>query len=51
LTIDSPRPEPPKRRVIELSTWLNGLNRRACCSLEMPLPVSVSVSSTFAYAF
>ena len=46
LTIERPRPLPPKRRVIELSTCENGLNRRCCCSLEMPMPVSVTASTT-----
>ena len=40
LTIESPRPVPPKRRVMESSAWTKGLNRPACSSGAMPMPVS-----------
>ncbi len=40
LQIASPRPVPPKLRVVEASTWLNGLNRRPMRSAGMPMPVS-----------
>ena len=39
--IDSPRPVPPKRRVVELSACSKGRNRRSTCSGVMPMPVSL----------
>ena len=41
-----PRPVPPKRRLIEPSTWLKRLNRRSCCAGAMPMPVSVTAKRT-----
>ena len=38
--IASPRPVPPKRRVVEVSAWVNGSNSCARCSRSMPIPVS-----------
>ena len=40
LLMASPRPVPPKRRVVEASAWLKDLNRRARRSTGMPMPVS-----------
>ena len=36
----SPRPVPPKRRVVDWSAWLNFSNRRSWTSGGMPMPVS-----------
>ena len=36
----SPRPVPPKRRVVEPSAWLKGWKRRVHASGEIPIPVS-----------
>src|SRR5262249_556275 len=43
-TIESPSPVPPNFRVVELSPWTKGWNRRAICSAPSPIPVSVTVS-------
>ena len=40
LEIESPSPVPPYFRVVELSAWLNGWNKRAVCSGVMPIPLS-----------
>ena len=45
-TIDKPRPVPPNCRVVEPSTCEKRLNRRACCSAPMPIPVSVTENSS-----
>ena len=45
-TIERPRPVPPKRRVVELSAWEKGWNSRACCASFMPMPVSLTDSTT-----
>ncbi|KZC01189.1 hypothetical protein AU375_02547 [Methylobacterium radiotolerans] len=37
---------PPKRRLIEPSTWLNRLNSRSCCAGAMPMPVSTTENRT-----
>ncbi|MCY1368177.1 hypothetical protein D9M68_699690 [compost metagenome] len=42
-TIDRPRPVPLKRRVEEVSAWVNGVNSRDCVSASMPVPVSRTV--------
>ena len=42
LEIASPRPVPPYFRVVELSACVNGWNRRASDSGQMPMPVSVT---------
>ena len=42
LTIDRPRPVPPRERVIDASTWWKDSKIRACCSASMPIPVSVT---------
>ena len=51
LQMDSPSPVPPKRRVMELSAWENGSNRRACLSLSRPMPVSMTAKRTYARSF
>ena len=38
----SPRPVPPKRRVVEPSAWLNASKMVDCLSGAMPMPVSVT---------
>ena len=43
--IVSPRPVPPKRRVDEASTCVNGSNSRSRSALAMPDPVSVTMKS------
>ena len=40
LQIASPRPVPPKRRLVEASAWENASNRRPSCSSVIPMPVS-----------
>ncbi len=35
-----PSPVPPKRRVVELSAWLNSVNSRAMPAASMPMPES-----------
>ena len=40
--IDRPRPVPPKRRVVESSACVNGVNRRACIAGSMPGPLSLT---------
>ncbi len=40
LTMASPSPTPPNRRVVELSTWWNRWKIRPSCSAGMPMPVS-----------
>ena len=40
LQIASPSPVPPKRRVVEASTWEKGWNRRMRLSAGMPIPLS-----------
>src|SRR5438067_827850 len=46
-TIERPSPVPPKRRVVEESACANGWNRRARCSSESPMPVSLTAIVTF----
>jgi len=43
--IASPRPVPPKRRVVETSTWVNEWNSRPMASGGMPMPVSVILTA------
>ena len=40
LVMASPRPVPPKRRVVEASAWLKAWNSRPSCSSVIPMPVS-----------
>ena len=40
LQMTRPRPVPPYRRVVELSAWLKGWNRRCTLAAAMPMPVS-----------
>ena len=40
--IASPRPVPPNLRVVELSAWVKGSNRRPRMSAGMPMPVSAT---------
>ena len=44
--IASPSPVPPKRRVVEASTWLNEVNSWSIRSGGIPIPVSRTASST-----
>ena len=37
-----PKPVPPKRRAVVPSPWANASNIRCCCSVSMPMPVSVT---------
>jgi hypothetical protein len=37
-----PSPVPPKRRVVDASTWENDLNSRSMPSGGMPMPVSLT---------
>ena len=46
LQIARPRPEPPKRRLIELSAWTNSPNKLPIRSAAMPMPVSWTDHST-----
>ena len=46
--IASPRPEPPKRRVVELSAWVNASKSRACASCGIPMPVSRTLTCSMA---
>ena len=46
LQIASPRPVPPKRRVVDASAWMKLSKRRACCVASMPMPVSVTSKRT-----
>ena len=41
-----PRPVPPKRRVVEASTWEKEWNSRSIASCGMPMPVSVTLNSS-----
>ena len=43
-TIDSPKPVPPKRRLVELSAWVKAVNNRCWTSSVMPTPVSDTLS-------
>ena len=43
LLITSPRPVPPNIRVVEVSAWVKGWNRRSSLSRGMPMPVSATV--------
>ena len=42
--ITRPSPVPPYFRVVELSAWENDWNSLACCSGEIPMPVSVTLT-------
>ncbi len=42
LEMDSPRPVPPKLRVVDPSAWVKGLNSLASTSGAIPMPVSRS---------
>ena len=44
--IARPMPVPPKRRVVELSAWVNGWNSPPSVSGEMPMPVSEMANCT-----
>ena len=44
--IARPRPVPPKRRVVDASTWLNEVKSRSIRSGGIPMPVSRTASST-----
>jgi len=44
--IARPNPVPPKRRVVEASAWVNEVNRRAAVASSMPMPLSITRSST-----
>jgi hypothetical protein len=41
--IDSARPVPPKRRVVDPSACVNGVNKRSSATGSMPMPVSCTV--------
>ena len=41
--IDSPSPVPPKRRVVDPSACVNGVNKRSSAAGSMPMPVSCTV--------
>ena len=45
-TMDRPSPVPPKRRVVEASACVKGVNRRASTSGLMPMPVSRTTNCT-----
>ena len=51
LQMASPSPVPPKRRVVEGSTWLKLSKRRSSRSFGMPIPVSRTTISTFRFPF
>ena len=42
----SPSPVPPKRRVVETSAWLKGVNRPFSVSGAMPMPLSAIVKAS-----
>ncbi len=46
--IVSPRPVPPKRRLVDASAWTKAPKICHCCSGAMPMPVSVTVKRSAA---
>ncbi len=44
--IASPRPVPPKRRVVDASAWENGSNNPSATFGSIPTPVSVTSKRT-----
>lgn len=47
LQMASPNPEPPYRRVGEVSTWVKELNSRPISAEEIPMPVSLTLKRRF----
>jgi hypothetical protein len=45
-TMASPRPVPPKRRVVEASAWVKGWKSRSSTCGLMPMPLSVTSSTS-----